>query len=382
RQTLNESLSQNLHLVTQLGHSSVYLKLNEPDKALTIINEVFKSHQNIYDTPFYQNFLWNSGIAYFKKEDFKQSFDSLNKVVKLSPTIYNKALLKYYKGSFYEKTESTETALPFYMRTDSLLFGQKEIITEVKEVYGAINNYYLEKGDKLNQYEFLNKFLKTLNIHNDISGYVKNTTRELFEIPLLIEEKQLEIEKLKEQDIKNRRLTILIVCCLIVLLSLTVFYLVKQRNYKKRFEKLIQKNLNSNSESHPEFSNQSISLEVIENIMNKLEEFEENKEFLSNDISLNAIAKQFETNSSYLSKVVNLKKDKNFSNYINQLRIEYCLELLKTNKKIQNYTIKAIAEESGFNNAQSFSNAFYKFTGIYPSYFIEQIKKTEKKINN
>jgi AraC-like DNA-binding protein len=37
--------------------------------------------------------------------------------------------------------------------------------------------------------------------------------------------------------------------------------------------------------------------------------------------------------------------------------------------------MSAIAEEIGFNNAQTFSSAFYKKTGIYPSYFINQLNK-------
>jgi AraC-like DNA-binding protein len=380
RHTLNESLSKNLYLVTQLGQSSVFLKLNEPDKALSIIEEVFSSDQNNKKTFLYQEFLWNSGIAYFQKKKFHQAFDSLNKVVALAPSIYNKALLNYYKGSYYEQTESIVDALPFYKGVDSLITGQNVIIPEVREIYTTINNYYLERGDRVSQFDYLNKFLKTLTIHNDISDYVKNTTREQFEIPLLIEAKQQEIKRLKEQEKQNRKFTILIFCSLFILLSFSVYYLVKQRSYKKRFEKLVHKNLITSKAKVSELQNQNISLEVVENLMKKLEEFEENKQYLSKDISLNAIAKQFETNSSYLSKVVNLKKDKNFSNYINDLRIEHCIEKLHTHKQLRNYTIKAIAEEMGYNNAQSFSSAFYKYAGIYPSFFIEQLIKSEKKI--
>ncbi len=33
----------------------------------------------------------------------------------------------------------------------------------------------------------------------------------------------------------------------------------------------------------------------------------------------------------------------------------------------------AIAEEAGFNTAESFSKAFFKKTGIKPSYFIKEL---------
>ncbi|WP_159025502.1 AraC family transcriptional regulator [Aquimarina sp. Aq78] len=39
------------------------------------------------------------------------------------------------------------------------------------------------------------------------------------------------------------------------------------------------------------------------------------------------------------------------------------------------YTVQAIAQEIGFNNSEAFSKAFYKKTGIYPSYFIKKLEK-------
>jgi len=378
RKDISDHLPQNMDLILDLGKSSVLLKSNNPNDAIELIEQVFENHQNVNQTLFYQDFLWNTGIAYFQKEDYQQAFDSLNKVVAMVPSNYYDALLNFYTGKFYEQTQDIETALPYYFRLDSLVTGQKEIVPEIKEIYGTINNYFLEKGDRVRQFEYLNKFLKTLTIHNDISDYVKNTTREQFEIPLLIEEKQLEIEKLKNQKIQNKRDTIIIISVLLVGLFISIYFVVKQLKYKKRFDKLISKDFKKPVSTEEETIQSNISIEVIDDLLKKLDLFESKKEFLANEVSLNEVSKQFQTNSSYLSKVVNLKKDKNFSNYINDLRIEHCLEQLDKESRLRNYTIKALAEEMGFNNAQSFSTAFFKYTGIHPSFFIEQLKKSKK----
>ena len=74
--------------------------------------------------------------------------------------------------------------------------------------------------------------------------------------------------------------------------------------------------------------NEGISVVIIENILRQLDVFETQNKFLSKDVSLNEIAKKFETNSTYLSKVINLKKDKNFSQYINDLRINFAIKEL------------------------------------------------------
>ncbi|CAI8300108.1 MAG: Uncharacterised protein [Flavobacteriaceae bacterium] len=53
----------------------------------------------------------------------------------------------------------------------------------------------------------------------------------------------------------------------------------------------------------------------------------------------------------------------------------YALENLKENSTFLKYSIKAIALECGYRNATSFSRAFYKQTGLYPSFYIKQLNK-------
>jgi len=71
--------------------------------------------------------------------------------------------------------------------------------------------------------------------------------------------------------------------------------------------------------------------------------------------------------------IINHHKEKNFSNYLNDLRIEYVIKELKTNIVLRKYTIEALANEIGFNSSESFSKAFYRKTGIYPSYYIKRL---------
>ncbi|RYJ39601.1 Response regulator receiver protein [Flavobacterium anhuiense] len=74
-----------------------------------------------------------------------------------------------------------------------------------------------------------------------------------------------------------------------------------------------------------------------------------------------------------MSKVVNVYKEKSFTQYINDLRIEFAINQLQVNNKLRKYTVQALALEFGFNNAESFSTAFYKKTGIKPTYFIKEL---------
>lgn len=119
---------------------------------------------------------------------------------------------------------------------------------------------------------------------------------------------------------------------------------------------------------------------VLLELKTQLEMFETNKEFLHKNTTIEGLAKKFGTNRDYLSKSVNELKGKNFSQYLNELRINYIVEELKINKVLRKHTISAIAEDIGFNNSESFSNAFKKITGTLPSYYIKLLQ-TQKAQN-
>jgi AraC-like DNA-binding protein len=76
--------------------------------------------------------------------------------------------------------------------------------------------------------------------------------------------------------------------------------------------------------------------------------------------------------------VINHYKNKSFINYLNELRITYAIKELKENTMIRKFTIKAIANEVGYNSGETFSNAFYKQVGIKPSFFIKELGKIKQ----
>lgn len=67
----------------------------------------------------------------------------------------------------------------------------------------------------------------------------------------------------------------------------------------------------------------------------------------------------------------------NLNDYINRLRLEYAVKLIKSNKV---YTIDSIAEASGFNSRSTFYRAFQNVFGMSPSQYLEiQKEQSEEK---
>jgi AraC-like DNA-binding protein len=130
------------------------------------------------------------------------------------------------------------------------------------------------------------------------------------------------------------------------------------------------------NKTHKGYEAIGIAEEVVQQILEKLQLFENQSGFLEATITIQKVATTLNTNSKYLSKIINEYKDKSFVQYINDFRIEYAINQLKKDPKLRNYTIQALALEFGFNNAESFSTAFYKKNGIKPTYFIKELGVT------
>jgi AraC-like DNA-binding protein len=144
----------------------------------------------------------------------------------------------------------------------------------------------------------------------------------------------------------------------------------------------IKKEITS-SDHYSTFNKVEVSLnipnEVVHDILEKLKDFELKKKYTSNKITLNALATDLKTNTNYMSKVINYHKKTSFTNYLNELRIHNIVHQLQTNASIRRFTIKAVAEEAGFNNASSFSIAFVKVKGMKPSSFVKKLDNDDSK---
>lgn len=109
--------------------------------------------------------------------------------------------------------------------------------------------------------------------------------------------------------------------------------------------------------------------DLFDEINNRLNlKLEIDKIFLQPNLDVKSLAKELETNEKYLSQLINKKYNVNFSNFINEYRIEYAKKLL-LDKNYSNYTIEAIGNLSGFNSKSGFNATFKKATNKTPSEF-------------
>ena len=336
----------------------------------------------------------NEGILTFYNEDYKNAINTLKKGTEeflncdfpLSYGYHNLINGYYFLGKSHNALSKPDIAITYFKKIDSIVqLSNSDLISEARPAYSEIIKYYGDNNDKDNQLYYINKL-----VYNDsvFHSRYKSTTDKLnteFDTPLLLSKQEELIEELTN---KNSTSHYIIFFSGIVILGVTTIFIIsyrKNKQYKKRFKELIATNTEELENRKVAIEtltiNTSTSIDISEDvvalILGKLKDFEKNKGFLEINLTSGMLAKKMNTNSKYLTKVIKYYHNKSFSPYINDLRINDIINRLKEGHKIRNYTIKAIAAEAGFNSAEVFSKAFYKKAGIYPSYFIKQIKNTD-----
>lgn len=163
-----------------------------------------------------------------------------------------------------------------------------------------------------------------------------------------------------------------LIILILVVLGLNYYYQLRRREYTV-FKKLIAPQPTTIKKVVSDKI--LVSEETEKQLLEGLERFETSTDYTRSDMSISFLAARLNTNNKYLSDVIKRHKAKNFNGYINQLRVNYIIEKLKTEPVYLNYKISYLAEESGFSSHSSFATVFKSVTGISPTKFLDLLKK-------
>jgi AraC-like DNA-binding protein len=143
---------------------------------------------------------------------------------------------------------------------------------------------------------------------------------------------------------------------------------------------ITQPKIDENLLNEETLSNTNIASKTEKALLKKLELFEKNKGFIKKDVNLTSLAKQFETNTKYLSEIIKTYRQKQFNNYLNELRINYIVDRLQNEPKYINTKISYLASDCGFTSHSTFTTIFTQIMNESPSVFMKRIKEEKKNI--
>jgi len=345
------------------------------------------------DCTHYPYLIMSVGIADYYLKNYPASsynFLKIEKQLLKNEDYSNLSILYYYLGKINNEIGKEEQAVSYFTKSDSLSFTSNDFEPVARNGYEMLIDYYKKKGDKENQLKYINKLFHADSIINNSKQYLSKEIYKKYDTPILLEQKE---DLITDLNNKNKLLYGVLAFGFVIIFILVYIYREnkkKIKEYQRQAVLLLEKSQETSSLSIQENKitkgdipkeekvKNIISGEKREDIKSKLTAFEISKNFLQKNITVESLAKTLGTNRDYLSKSVNEIKGKNFSQYLNELRINYIVEELNNNEKIRKYTISAIADDIGFNNSESFSNAFKKMTGTLPSYYIKLLQEKSK----
>ena len=368
-----------------------YNKNKQYINALPYIDLGIAECKKYNDFTHYPYLISSLGIANYYLKNYKESYnnhlEAEQKLIKNGDG-WNLGITYYFLGKINGNLHKDRQAVHYFIKSDSIFAAVKKFDPFMRDGYEFLIDYYKKKGDKENQLKFINKLVAADNFLNNSKQYLSKEIYKKYDTPALLEEKEQLIHELN-----NKNYTLYIALCGgVLLLAIVSFLMIRNRKkvelYRKQADQLLEKsrlmeasaiqNDLKTEKAKEQKPRNILSDEKLQDIKAKLEEFEQNKDFLRKNITVDSLAKDFNSNRDYLSKSVNELKAKNFSQYLNELRINYIVEELNHNVKIRKHTIAAIADDIGYNNSESFSNAFRKITGTLPSYYIKLLQKQQE----
>ncbi len=389
----NQSIkNKNDYIKSLYAYGNAFNIIEDYDSAQKVNDKAIRLTLKSKDSILYDRLLLSSAIVHYERKEYNASLDSIKKIQEVTKTkkssLGTSIRTEFYLGQIYFDQQKFDLALPHLKKVDSAVFKKNYFFPDIRHNYELLIEYYKKRKNTEKRLFYIDKLLKVDSILDDDVKYLSRNINEEYSKPNLILEKQQIIESLQKKNITK---IIVIVVFLILIVIIILRNNKKQKVYQQRFQELLEKNKATETTFSEEKETKDaveketkeigISEIIVNDILKNLKKFEENKDYLQSNISVSSLSKRFKTNSKYFSKVINAHKNKSFSNYVNELRINYVVEELKTNTKFRKYTIRAIANEIGFNTTEAFSKSFYKTTGIYPSFFMKQLEKQESSKN-
>ena len=320
------------------------------------------------------------GVVDYHNKSYKESIALLKKAlpeIKKNKDFTWVSVSYFYIGKSYLGLKHQKEAIENFIKVDSIFQKHNFILPELRENYELLIRKAKEKGDTKQELYYTKNLLKADSIISKDFNYLSSKIHREYDTQQLIDAK----DSLENQKHWGIRFTVFLLIVALVLSSVLYYNnLIKKKIEHKYFE-LEKKILNrqsivptQNIEIIPSSKSNSNNL-VFNEILKKLEKFEEKNKFTEKGLTLNKLAKNFNTNSTYLSLVISENRNLNFNKYLSELRINYITQKLYNDREYLKYTVETLAEKCGMASRQNFSGLFQEINGIRPTDFVKQRKK-------
>ncbi len=145
---------------------------------------------------------------------------------------------------------------------------------------------------------------------------------------------------------------------------------VLEKDYTKQSEPKTTSQNNVDDTKETLISKDDKNYEILKQLLDYMEM---EKPYLNPELNIGILANKLRVHSHLLSKLINTNMQQNFFEFVNHYRIEEFKRQIQDARN-KNYSIIAVALDSGFNSKPTFNRIFKNAIGITPSQYKESLQ--------
>ena len=286
------------------------------------------------------------------------------------------------KARCFNQLKQSDSAI-FYLQKAIVLnsySGNKERYAQqykmLSDIFQQTGNYQAAMVYLDSSYYYYNDFVtytnkeKLAQLRNESDYYIHKARIN----ELVINNKQTILQNKKLKNILAAISLILILTAGAIIINRKKMRKIFNQNNRKTETETNKADFNNNDEkTHP-----SKTIKDEQEILKKFRELFFDKELFTNpDLNLKELADLLNTNTSYLSAIINKHFKCNLKSLINHCRINKVLEMM-TMEEFKHFSMDGLASEAGFKSRTGFYTAFKSITGVTPTIYMENLNVTIK----
>lgn len=355
----------------------VYNKAGDYGKSLEMVAQGNIAANDLNNHSMDAYFLHLKGINEYFRENYASAIKHLKASISEihdNKDYGNVAVANFYIGKSLWHLKRYREGLPYLKQVDQALINNGYIRPDLRESFELLIGYYKDKGELEKVLYYVDRLLVADSILTTTHDKLYDNIQLHYDTAELRQEKE-NIKKELFQQLRYRNLLIVGSACLGILVIGLTATLYRHSRRNRIFQELMENKKPAGKPIGDIPKELLIPQETVDKILSRLEKWKQAQRFLESNITRASMAVYLETNVHYVSDVISHYYGKSFTEYINDLKIDYIIDQLKTDKHKRMFTHEALAKEAGFGTTQSFVTAFKARAGISPNFFSAKIRK-------
>ncbi|MAU17141.1 MAG: hypothetical protein CMH46_16560 [Muricauda sp.] len=362
-------------LITLDNIARCYLQIKKIDSSRHYAQQGLDLSSQMKDLDTYRSLSALYAQINYYDGNYIKSRDTLLKYVKGTGDL-SQADRLFYLGMIEGEIGNSAKKRRYFKRIDSLLDRNGyPLMDNVKEIFQFLIKDAISKDEEPMVKNYADRLVYYDSILTRAEKEIRSILWTEFDLPEQEASKKVlsdEIQK-KEGTIRNY------ILLSVLLISLLALYFIKYSRTQKKLREVMDQDVEP-LKSHPkkdDIAQMNIDPELVQSTLEALDKWETNLGYLDQKTSQNSLASDLNTNTTYLSKIINTYKGQTFSNYIKDLRVTYAINHLKENPQIiDTHSTIQIAEMFGFSSLDVFARAIKSKIGVTPAVYFRKLKKS------